>query len=123
APPSERPCPVAAAVEGVGEGPDLRLHRPLPVEVAGGREGAGEEERGVDGGQLAATGPPAGPHVEEVVVEAAVARGVGGGALRALVEEPERGGDGLGRLAPRQPPRLGRDGEAGEPEPDGRDRA
>jgi hypothetical protein len=46
------------------------------VEVTVGGEHAGEQEGGVDGGELAPPGPPAALHVQEVVVEAAEAGGV-----------------------------------------------
>jgi len=67
--------------------------------------------------------PPAGVHVEEVVVEAPVSRGVGLLALGAVAEEAQRGERPSGGLATREEAALRGHDIGGEAEPGGRDAA
>ena len=62
-------------------------------------------------------------HVEEVIVEALIARSVGRIALRALEKEPENLERPRGGFRTRQPAVADRDGIAGQRKPDHRDAA
>ena len=106
APPFCAQLPVRAAVEGVGQGADLVLVFRVAIEVRGGGQHAREQERRVDGGQLALPDAPPGLHVEEVVVEPLVAGGVRLRPLRAVPEEPQLGEHPLGHEVAGQDPAL-----------------
>ena len=105
-----RPAPVDAAVERVGERADLVLVGRLAIEVGGGGQHARQEERRVDGRELAPPGATARLHVEEVVVEPLVAGGVGRRPLRAVAEESQPGEHRPGDLVARDSPRSTRNG-------------
>ena len=101
-----RPAPVHAAVERVGQRADLVLVGRVAIEVGGGGQHARQEERRVDGRELAPPGATARLHVEEVVVEPPVAGGVGLRPLRAVAEEPQPGEHHPGDLVAREQPSL-----------------
>ena len=84
-----RPVPVGAAVQPVGQVPDLALVAGVTVEERAHRQGTGEQERRVDRGQLAVPHATTGLDVEEVVEEALVAGGVGLRPLRTGEKVPE----------------------------------
>jgi hypothetical protein len=109
-----RPAPVHPTIEDVGQGADLLLLRRVGLEIGGGGENSRQQQRGVDGGELAAPCSPAALHVEEVVVEAVVARGVGLGTLGASGEEAQRGQRAPHRLVPRHQVALERNGIGGQ---------
>jgi hypothetical protein len=117
-----RPGPVHAAVDLVDEAADAGLVGLLAVEEALRMQRAHQQQRGVDGGQLAA--PEAQPrlHVEEVIEEALVAGHAGPArALRQAGEEAQRRERALaglltGDVAARHTHRVGAEREA-----DGRD--
>src|SRR5690606_34258739 len=69
------PLPVGAPVERLGQRHQLALLRVLGGEVAGCREGTGQQESRIDRGELAAPGSASGAHVEKVIVEATMAGG------------------------------------------------
>jgi hypothetical protein len=108
------PGPVDALLQHPGERADLGLVGRVVVEVAGRGQHAGDQERRVDAGELALPGARAGAHVEEVEVEAAMARGLRRARHVGIGEEaqgPQRDPDGL--LA-RQPAALDGDRVGGE---------
>ena len=118
-----RPLPVDGVVEGVGAVADLRLVRVVGVvEEGGGAEEARDQERRVDGRQLARPGAAAVHHVEEVVEEAPVPDAVLRAVLGRVAEEADRRERDLaGGLAGHPPPRHS-DGQRREAEADRRDR-
>ena len=85
----QRPLPVRPAVELVGQPADLGLLLGVGVEVGRAGEHPGEQEGRVDRRQLALPDAATGLHVEEVVVEALVARGIRLRSLRAVAEEAQ----------------------------------
>ena len=92
-----RPIPVGPTVQRVGQGPDLSLHGRVAVEIGTDRQGAREQKRRVDRGQL--TLPDTTPRfdVQEMVEEALVTRGVRFGPLRAFDQVTESFSGDLGR--------------------------
>ena len=116
-----RPAPVGAPVQRVGQRADFFLLAVAAVEVAGGGQGARQQEGGVDRRQLALPCAAAGLHVEEVIVEAAVAGGVGLGAVRAVPEESQRRQRALDRRGARNEAALDADRVHGQREADGGD--
>ena len=94
----EHPGPVDALVEHAGDGADLGLGTAGAIEILRRRERAGDEDRGVDARQLAVPGASAARHVEEVIVEAAMAGRVGRFALLAAGEEAQHRQGSLGGL-------------------------
>ena len=113
-----RPAPVGAAIEVVRDPPDFGFVRIVLAEIGGCGEHAGEEQGGIDGGKLALPDPFPRLHVEEMVVEALVAGGVGLGAMRRVAEETQRGqraGDRVGaaHIAARHAHRIGGQRKAG----------
>ncbi len=88
---SLRPRPIDARIELIDDRADLRLCSVGAVEERLAVQRAGQQQRGVDGGQLALAGARAGGHVEEVIEKALVARGAGGlRALRRVVKKAQR---------------------------------
>src|SRR6185369_7936701 len=85
----EQPIPLDPLVELFRESANLRLFGSIAVEVLRRGERAGDEDRRVDARQLAAPGALAALHVQEVVVEAAIAGGGLALALLARGEEPQ----------------------------------
>ena len=83
------PTPVDAAVDGVGERADLALLGRFEGEVGRSGQHAGDEKSGVDRRQLAAPRAGAGVHVQKMVEEALVARGVRVAILAGVPEEPQ----------------------------------
>ena len=113
-----RPGPVGAAIKRVGKGADLALAGRVGLEVGGGGQHAGQQEGAVHRRQLALPGTPPGPHVEEMIVEAPVAGGVGLGAVRAVAKKTQRRQRALHRggashESALDPHRVGRQREAG----------
>ena len=85
-----RPPPVDPPIDVVHEGPDLDFLRVRPVEVGLTEQGAGEQDSGIDGGQLAVPEALARFHVQEVVKESAVTgRPPGVSALRSFGKKPQ----------------------------------
>jgi hypothetical protein len=117
----QRPLPVNAAVERVGERRDLAFRLRLSVEIGGRGQGTGKQEGRIDRRELGFPGSATGLHVQEVVEEPAVAGRVRLPALRALPEEPERREDALHRLGTRDEPPLRAGGVGSEREPHGGD--
>ena len=87
----KRPRPVGALVQRVGQFANPALPRRVAGEIRGRGQHAGKEERTVDRRNFALRRAPARAHVEKMVVEAAIARGVRFGALAACVEKRQRG--------------------------------
>ena len=83
------PSPVRPAVKRVGERPYLLLVFTVPIKIRSGGEHAGQQESGIDGGQLANARAPPGRHVEKVIEEALVPGRVRVRALRGVAEEPQ----------------------------------
>src|SRR6267378_1199634 len=101
------PLPVHAEVNRIGERADLLLGRVAAIVVALREQDAGEQQRGVDRGQLDRLEAPPGLHVEEVIEEAAIAGGVrAGGVLRRGPEELQRLECAVGGLGPSDPAML-----------------
>ncbi len=96
APAVQRPLPVRATVELVGQAADLGLLLGLRVEIGSAGEHPGEQKGRVDRGQLALPDTATGLHVEEVVVEAPVAGRIRLRPLRAVAEEAQRSKRNLG---------------------------
>ena len=116
-----RPPPVNAAVERVGKRRYLALFFRLAVEVGGGGQCPGEQERRIDGRQLGLPRTPTGLHVQEVVEESLVAGRVPCLTLRAVPQKPEhreRAFDGLGAC---NESAFRTDNVGSEGEPDGGD--
>ena len=100
------PAPVDAVGEAPGGLADLALAQRGAVEVARGGLHAGDQEGGVDAGELAVPGPGARVHVEEVEVEAAVAGGVPRARHVRVAEEAQRGQHERDRALARHPAAL-----------------
>ena len=99
--PHLRPVPVDAGIDVVDQRPDQRLVRVGAVEPRLAMQHAGEEQRGVDGRQLAGTEAGAGLRVEEMVEEALVAGHARRcAALGRVVEEADRRQHAGPRLLP-----------------------
>ena len=117
------PRPVDAPVQRVGQRADLLFLRRVTVVVALREQHAAEQQGGVDAGQLHA--PPvaqAGLHVEEVVVETAVAGGVVlAGVLRRVGEEAQRDQGAMDRLLATDPAPFRADAVRGQAETHRRD--
>src|SRR5262249_27095216 len=79
---------VNTAVESLGQSPDLLLLLRIVIEVDANGENACQQQRRVESGQLALPGAPPRLHVEEVVVEPFVTRGIRFRPLRALPKVP-----------------------------------
>src|SRR5206468_10798144 len=98
---------VDAEVDRIGECADLLLGRVAAIVVALREQDAGEQQGGVDRGQLDRLEAPAGLHVEEVIEEATIPGGVRAGrVLRGGPEEAqgrERAARGLGAGNPAVP--------------------
>src|SRR6185312_8197898 len=118
------PRPVDAAVEVIRQAPDLRLRRIVAIIIDAGEQDSGEQEHGVDRGQLDIFEAASALHVDEVVEEAAVTGHAGGRvALRRSREEAERVERALTRVGPADPPALGAYRISVERKADRRDRA
>src|SRR3954462_15454018 len=92
-----RPGPVDARVERVGERADGCFVGISVREILTAGEDAGEEERGVDGGELDGLEPEAGVHVEEMIEESLVACDASWRrAFGRVVEEVEGGAHARG---------------------------
>ena len=116
------PAPVDAAVEGVGEPPDLSLVSMRAVEPRAAIQRAGHQQRGVDGGELDILEARAGFHVDEVIEKALVARVAGSlRPLRRVVEKAQRGQHAGPGLFARDPVAFYTDRVGREREADGRD--
>ena len=83
------PGPFDPAVEAVGDVPDLALLLVRAAKIRRGRERAGEQVRGVHRRELAVPRAAARAHVEEVIVEALVARRVRVLSVGAVPEETQ----------------------------------
>ena len=77
------PVPIGPTVKRVGQVSDFDFVGGVAIEIGADRQGAGEQECRVDGGQLAVPDAATGLDVEEMVEEALVTGGVGLGTLRA----------------------------------------
>src|SRR5207253_2944884 len=98
------PLPVHAEVNRIGERADLLLRRVAAIVVALREQDAGEQQRGVDRGQLDRLEAPARLHVEEVIEKAAIACGVRAGrVLRGGPEKLQRLQGTVRRLGARDP--------------------
>ena len=115
--------PVRPAVELVRQAADLRLLLGVRVEVGCAGEHAREQEGRVDGGELALPDAAARLHVEEVVVEAAVARRIRLGPLRAVAEEAQPAQHDLGSELARDHAALDDHRNGRQSEPHGGDAA
>ena len=114
------PGPLDAPVECVGVGPDLRLDRIVPVEVALAGKRAGHEKRRVDGRQLDLLEPGAGLHVEEVVEETPIARHARGRIAGRSRHQEAQGFRGARRgIGPGDPAPFGADRVSGQSEAHG----
>ncbi len=120
--PSLGPFPIDAEVDRIGERANLLLSRVAAVVVALREQDAGEQERGVDRGQLDRLEAAAGLHVEEMIEEAAIAGGVRAGrVLRGGPEELQRFECAVGGLGASDPAVFYADGVRRQREPDGGD--
>ena len=117
----EGPVPLGPLVERRGALAELPLVRAVAVEVAGGEEGAGQEDRRVDGRELALPRPAPLVHVQEVVVEPAVADAVAGAVLRRVAEKADGGEGEPERPLSAAPPALHGDREGRQQEAGGGD--
>ncbi len=117
----QRPLPVDAPVERVGQPANIRLRRSLAIEVSAAGERPGEQEGRVDRRQLAIPGATARVHVQKVIVEALVAGRIRLLALRALPEGPQGRERPRRCLGAREILPLDADGVSGQPKSDGRD--
>src|SRR6266576_39616 len=98
------PFPVDAEVDRIGERADLLLGRVAAIVVALREQDAGEQQRGVDRGQLDRLEAAARLHVEEVIEKASIACGVRAGrVLRGGPEELQCLESAVGSLAARDP--------------------
>ncbi|MCY1303961.1 hypothetical protein D9M70_536930 [compost metagenome] len=114
--PVQRPAPVDPRIEPFGQRADLAFPRVLAGEKGGSGQASGDQQRRVDGREFAAPGALAGPHIEKVIVEAAIAARPLVARLRALGQEAQRGQHPPDRLAARNPPALDADGITGKAE-------
>src|SRR5438477_303589 len=104
------PGPVHSPVDLLGQRSDLDLLRIIAVEVRLAKEHPGEQQRGVDGGDLALIGARAAAHVDEVIEEPVLIRFAG--------EEAQGREHALARRLPRDIAAFDADGVGGEPEAD-----
>ena len=116
-----RPSPIGPTIERIGESANFLLLRGLGVEIGTGRQGAGQQEGAIDRRQFAVPGAPACLHVEEMIVEAAMAGGVGLRSLRAVPEETQGGQSAVHRDAARHKSALDTYRIGGERQPGGGD--
>src|SRR5258708_2388836 len=107
------PGPVDAAVDLIRQLPDLDLPGLCGVEIALTEEHAPEEERCVDGRDLAVVGACTGAHVDEMMEESVL--------VRFVREEAQRRQHALARRSARDVAALDADRVGGEPEADRRD--
>ena len=85
-----RPAPIGSAIERIGQCADLGFGLRVRIEKRRRGQRAGQQKRAVDGRQLALPGSPAGLHIQEVIVKAAISRGVRLRPMRAVPEEAQR---------------------------------
>ena len=84
------PLPIDTGVEPVSQRADFGFVAALAGEILPCGQNTGDQQAGVEAGQLAAAGALAGLHVEEVVVEALITGGVARLALNAVSEKMQR---------------------------------
>ena len=114
-----RPLPVDAAVDLLCEVADLRFLRLRAVEIGLAEKRTRQEQRSVDGRELAVVEALARLHVEEVIEEALVAgRATAVGTLRRAAEEAERRKHPLPRRLARDITALDADRISSQPEAD-----
>ncbi|MER9864583.1 hypothetical protein [Mesorhizobium sp. M0185] len=116
-----RPSPVGAPVERIGKPPDFQFGFIVLAKIGAGGQHASKQKRRIDGGQLTLPDAAAGLNVEEMVVEALVARCVGFGPLRRVPEEAKRGERPFSGGGARHETALDTDGIGRQGEPDGGD--
>ena len=102
----QRPMPVAAFVEEFRLLAEIALDLTVSGEIGGRRQDADQQQTGIDGRKLAVPGAVARLHIEEVIVEAAMASGPALGALIAVGEEIEGGQHPFGRIGAADPAAL-----------------
>ncbi len=95
----------------------------IAVEIACRHQDAGDQQRGIDQGELAFPHAPAGPHVEEVIVETPVAGRIRRLALDAVYKEAQHLEGPLRRLLARKPAVFHRDRIGGKGKADDGDAA
>src|ERR1700735_2375015 len=120
----QRPLPVDAAIQCIGELPNLGLVLSAAGKIGSRGEHSGEEQSRIDQRQLALPDPFAGLHLKEVIIQTLVTgRRLRRLALRAVGEKTERGESSLGGIIARYPAALYRYGIRGQSESDDCDAA
>src|SRR5262249_45589217 len=118
------PAPVDACGQLVDDAADLRLVAVLAVEERLRVQRPAQQQRGVDGRQLAIAGTQAGVHLEEVIEEPAVTgHALGARALRQIAQEAQRQQRARARLLARHIAALDADAVGRQRETDRRDAA
>src|SRR5262245_23394450 len=113
----QRPLPVDARQELLGDLSHLALGPRVGIEIPGRGQDPREKDRRVDGRELRSPCPSSGLDVDEVIEEPLVSGGVDFGPLRALPEETERlesaiAGAGAGDESSRGADRIARESQA-----------
>src|SRR6476659_1676979 len=81
------PLPVGPAVQRAGQFTDFGFLLRIRVKVRGANEHTCEEKGGINRRKLAFPNPASVLHVQEVIIEAFVAGGIGFGGERAVMEK------------------------------------
>src|SRR5262249_42057744 len=111
------PRPLDAAIEVVGQGSDLGFGDVRLIEILLHVEHSAQQQRSIDRGQLRILHASPGLHVEKMVIETLVARGVGLGTLRNVPEKCQGGQRTISPYLPANPPAVNAHGESRQPEP------
>ena len=117
----EHPLPVHSGEQRMRERSNLALVRCVKRKIFCGRQHAGEQECSIHGRQLTLPHAAACLHVEEVVVEALVARRISFGPLRAIPEKTQTCERALNRVGARDESELDANRIGGEPKSGGGD--
>src|ERR1700722_4145963 len=86
----QSPFPINAPVKNFSKFPYLALFFTFSSEIAGHRKNTGHEYGSIDRRQFTLQSSAASLHVEEMVVEPFISRGIGFRALRAGMKEPQK---------------------------------
>src|ERR1700682_666599 len=119
----ERPLPIGAAKQRVGDFADFTLGGRVSVKKCRRREHSREQKRAVNRGKLALPGTTTVFHFQKVIVETLVARHVRLGSLWAVVKESQRGQNAFGRVRSFEPTISHRDRMTTQSQPGGRNTA
>ena len=116
-----RPLPVGPAIEPVGKAPNVALIGRVCVEVAPGRQRAGQEHGAIHRRELATPGAPAAHQIQKMIVEAAIPGRIRLRALWARPKETECRKCAFQRCGTRHESPLDADRVRRQRESDGRD--